>query len=274
MVVRYSREKGSVMHFRNSFLFISSLFAVAFPPVVIAESNSQDVLGVSTGMGLDEADLIIKNNFPNLKRKSIKNHLGKEYGFTYSINPNESGRFQITIAYTSSNKVYFIGQAKSFDATEQPSFTTVRKQFSEKYGEPTTPLISDVPETKGRTFWRPEYMAQWSFNENNNLIRIDGQYSFSKDPCSDFSGGMTHSQTIGINLDIPATVPSPTKCKRQIKTIIRMDYYTRRVSSFSIGVTDTDLIFKDKILGESSRALFDRQEKIKKNTSSDPKIKL
>lgn len=262
------------MHLRNIFLFISCICAVTYSLKAIAGSNSQDILGLSTGMSLEETDSIIKNNFSNLKRKSIKNHVGKEYGFTYSINPNESGKFQITISYTSNNKVYFIGQAKSFDATEQPLFVTVRKQFSEKYGEPTTPLISDVPETKGKIFWRPEYTAHWSFNQNNNLIKIDGQYSFSKDPCSDFSGGMTHSQTIGVNLDIHATVPSPTKCRKRINSIIRMDYYTRRVSSFSISIIDTDLIFNDKILGESSRLLFDRQKKINQNASSNPKIKL
>ena len=262
------------MYIKNILLFMGCIWAAIYSLEVIAGGDNQDILGISTGMSVEEADSIIKNSFSGLRRKSIKNHLGKEYGFTYSANPNESGKFQITISYTSNNKVYFIGQAKNFDATEQPLFATVRKQFFEKYGEPTTPLISDVPETKGKTFWRPEYTAHWSFDQNNKLIKIDGQYSFSKDLCSDFSGGMTHSQTTGVNLDIPATVPSPTKCRMRINSIIRMDYYTRRVSSFSVNVIDTDLIFNDRVLGESSRLLFDRQEKINKNTSSNPKIKL
>ena len=86
------------MHLRNIFLFISYICAVTYSLEAIAGSNSQNILGLSTGMSLEETDSIIKNNFPNLKRKPIKNRVGKEYGFTYSINPNESGKFQITIA--------------------------------------------------------------------------------------------------------------------------------------------------------------------------------
>lgn len=262
----YSMKRRDFPAFVALALFFSSPLAMA------AEESNLNVQGVGIGGSLADAEAAIKNLYPEFKKKQIRNHLNKPYGFSFVKDLERRGNSQMVIGVDSQSRVLFVGQARNFSDGERPDYETLRESLVDKYGEPTLPAPLKVPVNTGK-YSVPEYFMAWSYTDGKTKpFQVPGHYDMDKNPCDAETMGDDHSQTNGANIFIPRTTKAT--CKVQVQAKIRFDYYTKRVVALSVTVSDAAALYADPVLGQASREAEAKRGKLLNEGKSKAKVDL
>ena len=234
-------------------------------------SWATDVLGIQTGMSVEQAEALIAKARPGSQKEAVRNYAGKPLGFRYTNmdDPEKRlGKTQIVLGVASDGRIWFVGQAQNFEVGKRPDYATLRKSLYDKYGAPTQPGPEQPPEK----YLRIKYGMLWSFDAQRKPMQTGGQYSLSQDPCVDAFAGDNYSQTWGANLIVPRQ--TDTRCGMAISASLSFDAETRRVAAFSVTVADTAALAADPVYGKGSHELVEKKQKLEKEARGGQRIDL
>lgn len=251
-------------------LFLAFMLILWFT-TFIAHAQAPNIQGIPTGLTRIETEKIIQRLKPNFNKKSIRNHLNRPYGFTFSQDPERRGDSQLIISMDASEQVWFVAEGRNFAPGDRPDYASVRQALIDKYGTPTIPTPVNVPKDAG-PYSVPEYLMGWSFDNQGKLVKTIGSYDPDKDQCDLRASSDDHSTTNGVSLSIPRTTRAT--CGMRILAHIRFDYYTKRVATLSVTIANTSMLYADPALGKASRDAEEKRKKLETESNSKSNISL
>ncbi|MDR3087951.1 MAG: hypothetical protein LBU45_08410 [Azoarcus sp.] len=240
-------------------------------PTIAPAEGTQDILGIQTGMTVEQAEALISKARPGTNKEAVRNHAGKPLGFRYidTDNPEKRlGKTQIVLGVASNGRIWFIGQAQNFEIGQRPDYVTLQKSLLDKYGPPTKP----GPEQPPAKYLRIKYGMLWSFDARQKPLRTDANYSLSQDPCSESFVGDNYSQTWGAYIIVPRQTDA--RCGKAITASVSFDAESRRVAAFSVTIADTAALFADTVYGAESKALVEKKQKLEQKSRANLRVDL
>jgi len=210
-----------------------------------------DVPDLQTGTKVEQAEAALARIWPGMQKEAVRAHNGAPLGFRYT-NTNaadpagRSGKAQVVLGVARDGRIWFVGQARHFEAGEQPDYATLQKFLLDKFGPPSRPGPALLP----AKYLRIKYGMLWSFDVQGRPIPAAG-YALEKDPCFNTYGGDNYAQIAGAQIIVPRT--TGVRCGTAIAASVGFDAETRRVAAFSLTLVDATLFYGDVLSGAGSR---------------------
>ncbi|MDR2093250.1 MAG: hypothetical protein LBP58_08060 [Azoarcus sp.] len=229
------------------------------------------VLGIRTGMMVEEAEALIARARPGSHKETVRNHAGKPLGFRYTDTDDPEkrlGKTQIVLGIGNGGRIWFVGQAQNFEVGERPDYATLQKSLLDKYGSPTMPGPAHPP----AGYLRIKYGILWSFDAQNKPVPGGPRHFLSADPCLEAFAGDNYSQTWGTHIIVPRRTGG--QCGMAISASVSFDAETQRVAAFSVTITDATALYADPVYGEESRQFADKQKKLEKEALGGQRVEL
>lgn len=236
--------------------------------------NSMDILGIKTGISLDEAKKNILAGNAKFEEYPLLIQVGrvkKDIGKSYFMGSKNSNHTQIVVAADASQKVWFVGQAQHFSVGERLEYDSLYDSLIAKYGAPTIKPPNTKPNTTGPV-WQPTYTFTWMYDGQNKLLTGSQLDYKNSRACESSTFGNDYSTTTGARIILPL-LSSPT-CSMLITAEVRFDYSTKKITAFSVSMLNAKLLYEDPILGKNSRERQAMIEKLKDENRSAKTPKL
>ncbi|MDR3214372.1 MAG: hypothetical protein LBT71_10725 [Azoarcus sp.] len=250
---------------------VAALLCLIPASAALADASGLDVLGIQTGMTLEEAEALIATARPGSQKEPVRNHAGQPLGFRYTDTDDPEkrlGKTQIVLGLGSGGRVWFVGQAQNFVLGERPDYATLQKSLLAKYGPPTEPGPAQPPPK----YLRIKYGMLWSFDTQYKPIPAGAHYNLVQNPCFEAFAGDNYSQTWGTHIIVPRQTGE--RCGMAIAASVSFDPETRRVAAFSVTIADAAALYADPLHGDASRQLAVRKKKIEQEARGGQRVDL